>query len=113
MSHSDRSVCCYGTYHHRWQTIRTHGLNSRHRKHIHFADHVLTTSECDNDIVIILDVNRWLDDDGILLKTESNLVLTPGFHGTVPPEYFLEVRQIRPDIRTLLSNPSRKRRRLS
>ena len=112
MSYANRVVCCYGTYHHRWQTIRTHGLNSRHRKHIHFADHVLTTSECDCDIVIILNVMRWLDDDGILLKTESNMVLTPGFDGTVPPEYFLEVRQIRPAIRTLLSNPTSKKRRM-
>ena len=112
MSYSNRSVCCYGTYHNRWRIIRTHGLNSRHRKHIHFADHVLTTSECDKEIVIILNVKRWLDDHGMLFKTESNLVLTPGFNGTVPPEYFLEVRQIRPEVRTLLSHPSEKRRRL-
>ena len=101
VQYSNNIVCCHGTYLQHWSKIEVEGLKTFGRKHIHFSDHVLTSEECDKDIVIILNVRKWLDDGGMLYQAGNDVFLTEGFHGIVTPNYFLEVRQIRPTVRVL------------
>ena len=94
-------ICCHGTYQRHWTSIEHYGLRIQGRKHVHFADHILTLSECDKEILILLDVRKWLGDGGVLFKSNNNVFLTEGFQGTVASSYFHEVRQIRPSEKVL------------
>ena len=94
-------ICCHGTYQRHWTSIQHQGLKIQGRKHVHFADHILTLRECDKEILILLDVWRWLRDGGALFQSDNDQFLTEGFQGTVPSSYFQEVRQIRPSEKVL------------
>ena len=52
--------------------------------------------ETDAQILILLDVSKWLSDGGQLFYSENNVILSPDFNGVVPPKYFRTVWQIRP-----------------
>ena len=89
-------VCCHGTYRNYWQSIRCEGLKTLGRKHVHFAKQIPSRLQGDKEILILLNVKKWLDDGGKLYLSENDVFLTSGFDGVVPPWYFQQVWQIRP-----------------
>ena len=104
-------VCCHVTYRWRWRKIQKEGLNQMNRKHIHFVDHIPSPSECNKDILIILNVRKWLTDGGLLFKTEGHVLLTPGFNGTVPRAYFQDIREIEPILEGVSGRGVKRHRR--
>ena len=95
-------VCCHGTYRQNWHDIKRNGLKRFNRKHIHFAtlspEHGETISgvRATCEILIFLDVRKFLKDGGKLYLSLNNVLLTPGFDGVVPPQYFRSAQQIWP-----------------
>ena len=104
-------ACIHGTYIEYWRDIEKDGLKNFDRKHIHFGT---AWSECkqttsgirkDSEILIFLNVSKFLTDAGELYLSGNNVLLTAGFHGVVSPKYFQKVEQIRPTKRTLWPIP--------
>jgi len=95
-------VCCHGTWLECWKIIKVEGLMRMARKHIHFACHapsvgeVISGMRTECEVLIFLDVERFLDAGGKLYRSKNNVLLTEGFGGAVPPEFFKRAVQRRP-----------------
>ena len=87
-------ICCHATHWKYWKRIQFEGLKSCYRKHVHFAKQIPSRWETDKEVLILLDVKKWLEDGGKLYLSENDVILTPGFQGVVSPSYFEQVRHI-------------------
>ena len=90
-------VCIHGTFYRFWGEIRRTGLSPMARQHIHFATHppdhlgMIAGMRAHAEVLIHLDVPRCLADGMPLFLTGNAVILTTGFQGIVPPDYFLYV----------------------
>jgi len=94
---SEIPLCIHGTYLKYWDPIRDTGLNKMGRHNIHF-----TTSEVQNaearsgfrkscDLLIFIDVERAMQDGCVFFRSANNVILSPGFDGVIPSQYFSQV----------------------
>jgi hypothetical protein len=76
------------------------GLKRMNRNHIHFAtglpeeDGVISGMRGSANILIYLDVEKALKGGMKLYMSENRVILTEGFDGSIPPEYFDRVLKL-------------------
>ncbi|BBN13043.1 2'-phosphotransferase [Marchantia polymorpha subsp. ruderalis] len=93
-------ACVHGTYRRHLPSIRKEGLKRMNRNHVHFAmglspdDGVVSGMRSTSEVLIYLDVSKALKDGMKLYVSENGVVLTEGFQGVVPPEYFKDIVQL-------------------
>ncbi|CAK9227012.1 unnamed protein product [Sphagnum troendelagicum] len=93
-------VCVHGTYTKFMDQIWEQGLKRMNRNHIHFAsglpeeDGVISGMRGSADILIYLDVEKALKGGMKLYMSENRVILTEGFDGSIPPEYFDKVLKL-------------------
>jgi len=94
---SEIPVCIHGTYLKYWDAIKESGLSKMKRHHIH-----MTTSEVQNEdarsgfrkscnLLIFVDAERAMTDGCLFYRSENNVILSPGFDGSIPAQYFSKV----------------------
>lgn len=106
LSADEIPVCVHGTYRKNLESILQSGLKRMERLHIHFACGLPTDGEvisgmllfCEDpsmrkniNILIFLDVRKALQDGMKLYISDNKVILTEGFDGVVPPEYFEKI----------------------
>eukprot|EP00928_Gymnodinium_smaydae_P073806 TRINITY_DN5693_c0_g1_i2.p1 TRINITY_DN5693_c0_g1~~TRINITY_DN5693_c0_g1_i2.p1 ORF type:complete len:229 (-),score=26.48 TRINITY_DN5693_c0_g1_i2:92-778(-) len=84
-------ACIHGTYFERyWDSIREHGLSKMGRNHVHFATALDAKSgkrgSC--DMVICLNMELALERGLPLVMSANGVILSPGFDGVIPCEFF-------------------------
>jgi len=95
-------ICCHGTWLESWAIIKVQGLRRMTRKHIHFACHapsvgeVISGMRTECEVLIFLDTEKFLAAGGKLYRSKNNVLLTDGFEGVIPPEFFKRAVQRRP-----------------
>jgi 2'-phosphotransferase len=84
----------HGTTRKAWTFIETKGLDKMTRQHIHFAPSMNAISGIrkNAEILIHLDVRKWLEDGHALLESENGVILT---WEHVDPKYFLKVEEVK------------------
>ncbi|XP_076942417.1 uncharacterized protein LOC143612277 [Bidens hawaiensis] len=94
LSAEEFPVCVHGTYKKNLKSILESGLKRMQRLHIHFACGLPTDGEVvsgmrrDVNILIFLDVKKALEGGMKLYISDNKVILTEGFDGDVPVEYF-------------------------
>jgi len=94
---SEIPVCIHGTYLKYWNAIKETGLSKMGRHHIH-----MTTSEVQNEdarsgfrnscnLLIFVDAERAMEDGCLFYRSANNVILSPGFDGAIPAQYFSKV----------------------
>jgi 2'-phosphotransferase len=94
---SEIPVCIHGTYMKYWDAIKETGLSKMNRQHIH-----MTTSEVQKEdarsgfrkscnLLIFVDAERAMTDGCLFYRSENNVILSPGFDGAIPAQYFSKV----------------------
>lgn len=95
-------VCVHGTYLKNLDSIKKNGLKRMQRNHVHFArglpadNGVISGIRSDCEVMIYLDVGKALADGMKLFVSENGVILTEGFDGVVPPEYFAKIQRVEP-----------------
>ncbi|KAJ0797707.1 putative 2'-phosphotransferase [Helianthus annuus] len=88
------SVCVHGTYKKNLKSIMESGLKRMQRLHVHFACGLPTDGEVisgmrrDVNVLIFLDIKKALEGGMKLYISDNKVILTEGFDGVVPVEYF-------------------------
>lgn len=96
------AVCVHGTYWSCWELIEKEGLKTMERNHVHFATstpesgEVISGMRADCEILVYLNVPKFLQSDGKLFRSSNNVLLTRGHGGVVSPEFFLRAIQRSP-----------------
>jgi len=94
---SEAPICVHGTYVQPWQFIQTQGLKTMSRNHVHFAigypgeTGLISGMRQSCTIYIELDVEKALKDGMELFLSRNNVILSRGFDGVIPPQYFKKV----------------------
>lgn len=94
LSADDIPVCVHGTYMRNLDLIVKSGLKKMGRNHVHFAsglprvDGVISGMRDDCQVLIYLDAKKALQGGMKLYMSANGVILTEGFNGVVPPEYF-------------------------
>lgn len=97
LSADELQVCVHGTYRKNLESILQSGLKRMERLHVHFASGLPTDGEIisgmrrDVNILIFLDVRKALQDGMKLYISDNRVILTEGFNGAVPAEYFEKI----------------------
>ncbi|KAI3800460.1 hypothetical protein L1987_28551 [Smallanthus sonchifolius] len=97
LSAEEFPVCVHGTYKKNLKSILESGLKRMQRLHVHFACGLPTDGEVisgmrrDINILIFLDVRKALQGGMKLYISENKVILTEGFDGVVPVEYFEKI----------------------
>ncbi|CAJ1382899.1 unnamed protein product [Effrenium voratum] len=112
-SATELPVCIHGTYISRWHAkkqshvdvwsvIKTEGLKTMGRNHIHFVPHevgsrtVISGMRQDCTVAIYLNVPKALENGIQLFRSSNNVVLTRGdAAGHIPPDLFLKAVEIK------------------
>ncbi|XP_024539348.1 putative tRNA 2'-phosphotransferase isoform X2 [Selaginella moellendorffii] len=90
-------VCIHGTYKHALPSILESGLKVMGRNHVHFAtglpdeNGVISGMRSSCQVLIYLDTEKAMADGMKFYVSDNNVVLTEGFEGCVPCEYFEKV----------------------
>eukprot|EP00250_Pteridium_aquilinum_P014401 c21965_g1_i1 orf=107-1342(+) len=90
-------VCVHGTYMRNLSSILKTGLKKMGRNHVHFAsglpreDGVISGMRYTSEVFIYLDSKKALEDGMKLYMSDNGVILTEGFDGVVPPEYFAKI----------------------
>ncbi|XP_073842342.1 tRNA 2'-phosphotransferase [Musca autumnalis] len=91
-------LAVHGTYYRHWQNIKTMGLKSFQRNHVHFATSDLCSKNTsgfrsDCQILIYLNVEKIFKECIMkLYRSANNVILCSGLEdGTIPTKYFLKV----------------------
>eukprot|EP00928_Gymnodinium_smaydae_P003772 TRINITY_DN11335_c0_g1_i1.p1 TRINITY_DN11335_c0_g1~~TRINITY_DN11335_c0_g1_i1.p1 ORF type:complete len:370 (+),score=60.49 TRINITY_DN11335_c0_g1_i1:73-1110(+) len=91
----------HGTFSRFWPAILRQGLRAggnkglKFRNHVHFAvglprsNGVISGMRESSEIVIYLDVDRALAEGLPLFRSANGVILSSGFNGIVPPQFFL------------------------
>lgn len=90
----DLRVCIHGTYFVHWGPICRKGLQDMGRNHIHLVarepgQEVMSGMRSDVQIAIYVDAARAMADGCKFFRSANDVVLTRGFGGLLPAEYFL------------------------
>uniref|UniRef100_A0A7S1CCL2 2'-phosphotransferase n=1 Tax=Bicosoecida sp. CB-2014 TaxID=1486930 RepID=A0A7S1CCL2_9STRA len=94
---ADAPLAVHGTKLAAWEAIRATGLSPMGRTHVHFAAGLLGSSgvisgmRSTSQVLVFLDVGRFLASGGRLWRSENNVLLT----GHVAPEFFSHVTNVR------------------
>ncbi len=82
----------HGTTQKAWRLIKTQGLDRMQRQHIHFAPSISAVSgiRWNAEVLIHLDVEKWLADGHTLFRSSNGVLLTSEH---VDPEYFRTIDQ--------------------
>lgn len=97
LSAEEVSVCVHGTYKRNLDSILESGLKRMKRLHVHFSCGLPTDGEVisgmrrDVNVLIFLNVRKALADGMKLYISDNKVVLTEGFDGVVPVEYFEKI----------------------
>lgn len=97
LSADEVSVCVHGTYKRNLDSILESGLKRMKRLHVHFSCGLPTDGEVisgmrrDVNVLIFLNVRKALADGMKLYISDNKVVLTEGFDGVVPVEYFEKI----------------------
>jgi 2'-phosphotransferase len=91
--------CVHGTDLKSWGLIKDgEGLSRMSRRHIHFAvglpgcDGVISGMRASCEVLVYLDVAKWLQAGFPLFRSANGVLLTPGNkHGFIPPKFFMKV----------------------
>lgn len=90
-------VCVHGTLMSNLDSILKSGLKKMGRNHVHFAsglpreDGVISGMRFTSEVLIYLDAKKALQDGMKLYISDNGVILTEGFNGIVPPEYFAKI----------------------
>ncbi|KAK9103278.1 hypothetical protein Sjap_020532 [Stephania japonica] len=90
-------VCVHGTYKKNLDSILQSGLKRMKRLHVHFCSGLPTDGTIisgmrrDVNIMIFLDVRKALEEGMKLYISDNKVILTEGFDGVVPVEYFEKI----------------------
>lgn len=87
-------VCVHGTYFVHWEPILSKGLMDMGRNHIHLVarepgQEVISGMRPDVQIAIYVDAARAMADGCEFFRSTNDVVLTRGFGGVLPAEYFV------------------------
>ncbi|KAJ4844943.1 hypothetical protein Tsubulata_019058 [Turnera subulata] len=94
LSAEEVPVCVHGTYKKNLESILESGLKRMQRLHVHFSCGLPTEGEVisgmrrDVNVLIYLDVKKALEEGMKLYISDNGVILTEGFDGVVPFEYF-------------------------
>ncbi|KAH7387387.1 hypothetical protein KP509_16G020300 [Ceratopteris richardii] len=97
LSSEEIPVCVHGTLMKNLDSILKTGLKKMGRIHIHFAsglpkeDGVISGMRHSSEVLIYLDSEKALQDGMKLFLSDNGVILTEGFDGVVPPEYFAKI----------------------
>lgn len=97
LSPDEVSVCVHGTYKRNLDSILESGLKCMKRLHVHFSCGLPTDGEVisgmrrDVNVLIFLNVRKALEDGMKLYISDNKVILTEGFDGVVPVEYFEKI----------------------
>lgn len=77
-------------------SIKTDGLKSMNRNHIHFTnkdkfDDKTSGFRESSQILIYIDFKRSIDDGIKFYKSENNVILSSGINGSIPSKYFQKI----------------------
>ena len=95
-------TCVHGTTFDAWEWISDTGLKPMSRVHIHFATHepghreLISGMRAHSEILIYLDVPKALENGMRIWRSFNNVLLTRGFDGVIPIEYFSRVVRATP-----------------
>jgi len=95
------TVCVHGTYLKHWPSIKQKGLLTSGRNHVHFAPRVpgdstvISGMRTTSEVAIYLDIARALNAGLALYRSANDVILSPGFAGVVPTEFFEKVVRIK------------------
>ncbi|KAK9143367.1 hypothetical protein Syun_012767 [Stephania yunnanensis] len=90
-------VCVHGTYKKNLDSILQSGLKRMKRLHVHFGsglpsdETIISGMRRDVNILIFLDVRKALEEGMKLYISDNKVILTEGFDGVVPVEYFEKI----------------------
>jgi 2'-phosphotransferase len=92
------SYCAHGTEKKFIESISMNGLNRMLRKHIHFVGETIEKNSTPrsgfkkkSDTIILIDMERCMQDGILFYRSENNVILTEGIDGVIHPKYFLNV----------------------
>ncbi|XP_010548022.1 PREDICTED: tRNA 2'-phosphotransferase 1 [Tarenaya hassleriana] len=97
LSPEEAPVCVHGTYRKNLESILAHGLKRMNRLHVHFSRGLPTDGEVisgmrrDVNVLIFLDTSKALQDGMKLYLSDNKVILTEGFDGVVPVDYFQKI----------------------
>ncbi|KAI0513468.1 hypothetical protein KFK09_009490 [Dendrobium nobile] len=97
LSADEVQVCVHGTYKKNLESILQYGLKRMERLHVHFASglpsdgEVISGMRRDVNILIFLDLRKALQDGMKFYISDNKVILTEGFDGVVPAEYFEKI----------------------
>ncbi|XP_020686087.1 tRNA 2'-phosphotransferase 1 isoform X1 [Dendrobium catenatum] len=97
LSTDEVQVCVHGTYKKNLESILQYGLKRMERLHVHFASglpldgEVISGMRRDVNILIFLDLRKALQDGMKFYISDNKVILTEGFDGVVPTEYFEKI----------------------
>ncbi|MCO5573374.1 hypothetical protein L7F22_027143 [Adiantum nelumboides] len=90
-------VCVHGTLMSNLDSILKTGLKKMGRNHVHFAsglpreDGVISGMRFSSEVLIYLDSKKALQDGMKLYLSDNGVILTEGFNGIVPFNYFAKI----------------------
>ncbi|KAI3416811.1 2'-phosphotransferase [Psidium guajava] len=94
LSAEEVPVCVHGTYKKNLQSILDSGLKRMQRLHVHFSSGLPTDGEVISgmrknvNVLIFLDIRKALEDGMKIYISDNRVILTEGFDGVVPVNYF-------------------------
>ncbi|XP_013406375.1 tRNA 2'-phosphotransferase 1 isoform X2 [Lingula anatina] len=95
---SQYPVVIHGTYRKAWESIRSQGLSTMNRNHIHFApgepedSGVISGMRKSCQVLIYLNLQKALEDGLQFFLSDNNVILSPGnCDGIISPKYFSKV----------------------
>ncbi|XP_057500621.1 uncharacterized protein LOC130784674 [Actinidia eriantha] len=97
LSAEEIPVCVHGTYKKFLESILEQGLKRMERLHIHFScglprgGEVISGMRRDVNVLIFLDVKKALEDGLKIYISDNKVILTEGFDGVVPVNYFEKI----------------------
>nr|GEV85808.1 tRNA 2'-phosphotransferase 1-like isoform X1 [Tanacetum cinerariifolium] len=97
LSAEEFPVCVHGTYRKNLGLILKSGLKRMERLHVHFSCGLPTDGEVISgmrrnvNILIFLDMRKALEGGMKLYISDNKVILTEGFDGVVPVEYFKRI----------------------
>lgn len=79
----------HGTTAKNWAIIAVEGLKCMNRKHIHFAKAATSKAgiRYGSQVLVKVDMEKAMKDNMLFYESDNSVILTTGFHGTIPPMY--------------------------
>ena len=93
-------IIVHGTYNKFWKSIKSQGLKTMTRNHVHLAPgypgekEVISGMRKNCDLFIQLDMEKAMADGMVFYLSKNNVILTSGFDKVIHPKYFKLVKDI-------------------